>query len=356
MKSISLLTVTILLFAVPVSAQDVPFEGMVRVQPVGSGALLPQMSAAAGAVLRSSDVAWVGYEFTVRENFHDVLFGGFSGSFRGTFVNGIGIPARDDTGLIRIGSPTRTVLHLYRSGSDGKPYLDKITFLDPAERVRFSKPLVWLTGVDARRSIEAHAEIARRPGKFDDRDDALAMLALHDSDAGLATLREFILGDNDEDEREDALTWYGLALLPGRYDELKGLETQIRGAEVREELTFLYYRAGNEDAVHRLLSMARDDASEDVREQAAFWLGQLANRRMAAKMGIDPDDESSIDDEEKHALFALSRMESGRSREALVRLVRTGKNYGIRKQALFWLTRDEPDGQVIDLLEELLRN
>ena len=357
MKSISrLLAIALLFAALPAVAQDAPFEGQVRVQAVGSGALLPQMKAAASAVLRSSDVAWIGYEFRVREQFRDAIVGGFSGSFRGTFINGIGIPDRDNNGITRIGSPTRVVLHLYRLGSDGKPELDNITFLDPAERIRFSKPLIWLTGVDARRSIDAHIEIARQPGRFDDREEALAMLGLHDSDAGLNFLREFILSDNDEDEREDAVTWYGLALVPGRYDEFKGLEKQVKGADVREELTFIYYRAGNDDAINRLFLMARNDTSDDVREQAAFWLSRLANRKIAAKMGVDPDDDDKIDDEEKHAVFVLSRMESQRSREALVKLVRTGKNYGIRKQALFWLTRDEPDAQVISLLEELLRN
>lgn len=355
MKRLSLTIFAIMLIAVPLAAQDVPFEGQISVQPVGSSALLPQMQAAASAVLRSSDVAWVGYEFTVREVFRDAIFGGFSGSFSGTYINGIGIPSRDDSGLTHIGSPTRVVVHLYRKGSDGKPKLDKITFLDPADKVRFSKPLVWLTGVDTKRSIEAHAEIVRQSGDFDERDDALAMLALHDDNSGLKILREFILSDADENDREDAVTWYGLAMVPEHYDEFKGLESQVKGEEIREEITFVYYRAGNQDAINRLFAMARNDDSYDVREQAATWLGRLANRKMAAKMGVDPDDDSKIGEDEKQAVFALSRMESERSRNALVKLVRTGKNYGIRKQALFWLTRDEPNGQVIDLLEELLR-
>lgn len=57
----------------------------------------------------------------------------------------------------------------------------------------------------------------------------------------------------------------------------------------------------------------------------------------------------------KHAVFALSRHESGRALDALLEVARTSPEPELRKSALFWLgRRADEDPRVLALFEEIL--
>jgi hypothetical protein len=102
-----------------------------------------------------------------------------------------------------------------------------------------------------------------------------------------------------------------------------------------------------------LLRIARDERRpRETRNQAVFWLGQLAEEPATA--GLDElVGQSDIDREvRKQAIFALSqRREEGIP--VLIRIVRTNRDPELRRQALFWLAQTN-DPRAVDLIEELL--
>ncbi len=103
-----------------------------------------------------------------------------------------------------------------------------------------------------------------------------------------------------------------------------------------------------------LLQLARDDSRpREVRRQAVFWLGQLAEAPATA--GLDElVGEAALDrDVREQAIFALSRRPRDEGIPALIKVVRTSRDPELRKKALFWLGQsDDPRG--LQLIEELL--
>ncbi|MCC6928965.1 MAG: HEAT repeat domain-containing protein [Gemmatimonadaceae bacterium] len=103
-----------------------------------------------------------------------------------------------------------------------------------------------------------------------------------------------------------------------------------------------------------LLQLARDDSRpREVRRQAVFWLGQLAEAPATA--GLDElVGEAALDrDVREQAIFALSQRPRDEGIPALIKVVRTSRDPELRKKALFWLGQsDDPRG--LQLIEELL--
>jgi hypothetical protein len=102
----------------------------------------------------------------------------------------------------------------------------------------------------------------------------------------------------------------------------------------------------------RLAAMAKQARlPSEIRKQAIFWLGQEAAAEALGPLEERVDDpESEI---RKAAVFAISQQGTDRSIEVLVRVARTHRDPGTRRQAFFWLGQSE-DPRGIALFEEVL--
>ncbi|HVE77835.1 MAG TPA: HEAT repeat domain-containing protein [Gemmatimonadaceae bacterium] len=102
-----------------------------------------------------------------------------------------------------------------------------------------------------------------------------------------------------------------------------------------------------------LLTIARAAGRpRGVREQAAFWLGELAADRVAADSAEEvPTPE---EDERAQAVFALSQLDHGAGVPALLTVARTHRSPYLRRKAMFWLGQSG-DPRALALFEEVLR-
>lgn len=102
-----------------------------------------------------------------------------------------------------------------------------------------------------------------------------------------------------------------------------------------------------------LMRIARSDTRpRSTRQQATFWLGQLAEEPATRGLSELVGDAALDREVRESAIFALSqRREAGVP--ALINVVRTSKDPELRKKALFWLAQTN-DPRALDLIEELL--
>jgi hypothetical protein len=103
----------------------------------------------------------------------------------------------------------------------------------------------------------------------------------------------------------------------------------------------------------RLMRIARSDSRpRAVRQNATFWLGQLAEAPATRGLSELVGDAAVDREVRESAIFALSqRREEGVP--ALINVVRTSRDPELRKKALFWLANSR-DPRALDLIEELL--
>ena len=113
--------------------------------------------------------------------------------------------------------------------------------------------------------------------------------------------------------------------------------------------------AATPDPGPRRLELARNRSlAPDLREQAAFWLGQSAAREATAALAQIVDDDDSVE-VQKAAVFALSQRDEPERIDTLIGVARTHANREVVRSAFFWLAESE-DPRAIDFFEDVLSN
>ena len=135
-------------------------------------------------------------------------------------------------------------------------------------------------------------------------------------------------------------------------DYLLGLAESNDGKAGREAI-FPATLADSVTIWPQLLRIARSDSRpRNVRQNATFWLGQIAEEPATRGLSELVGDDAQDREVRESAIFALSqRRDEGVP--ALIRVVRTSKDPELRKKALFWLANSR-DPRALDLIEELL--
>lgn len=101
-----------------------------------------------------------------------------------------------------------------------------------------------------------------------------------------------------------------------------------------------------------LLAIAKDERRpREVRTTATFWVAQSAGARVSEglqELTNDPDREVR-----ESAVFSLSQRPNDESVPALIRLARTHRDPGVRRNAVFWLGQKR-DPRALAYFEEVL--
>jgi len=90
--------------------------------------------------------------------------------------------------------------------------------------------------------------------------------------AGLVRDRDVAL-----ETRKQALFWFGQGDAPTK--TLVGLYDNLDAQSLREHFTFVVSQRRDNEAIDKLIDIARGDRDSDVRKQAMFWLGQTKDPR-----------------------------------------------------------------------------
>jgi hypothetical protein len=77
--------------------------------------------------------------------------------------------------------------------------------------------------------------------------------------------------------RKQALFWFGQGDAPTR--ELTALYDNLDNRSLREQFTFVVSQRRDNEAVDKLIDIARNDHDSQIRKQAMFWLGQMKDPR-----------------------------------------------------------------------------
>jgi hypothetical protein len=219
-------------------------------------------------------------------------------------------------------------------------------------------PFVWLTNAKAAESVEMLAEYVRRY-KTDERgrdaigNEALTAIALHDAQEAERALESFVAPTQPEELRKQAAFWMGAARGKDGFAVLQRMAKSDPSTEVRAHVAFALSISKEPAALDEMIRMAHEDTSGHVRGQAIFWLAQKAGKRAVG--AIDGAIENDPDTEvKKQAVFALSQLPKDEGVPKLIQVAETNRNPVVRKQAMFWLGQSE-DARALDFFEKVLK-
>jgi len=204
-------------------------------------------------------------------------------------------------------------------------------------------PLVWLGKAAQDRSLALIESLYEKGRGEDLRETLVAAAGCHGTPAIVLPFLEKVLsGDASDEIRKNAAFWIG------QQNDLAGLRLLARTArsdrseEVREGAVFGLSQIERPEAVDEIIALAKGAEKRDVRKQAVFWLSQMASE----KAGRTLEQIALADDDlevQEHAVFALSELPDNQGVDALIKLAKTHRDARIRKKAVFWLGEcDDP--------------
>jgi hypothetical protein len=179
--------------------------------------------------------------------------------------------------------------------------------------------------------------------------EALAAIAAHADPAADPLLERRAGAGGPLELREQAAFWLGEARGVRGHEALKRL-AHDPDPKFREHLAFAFSICSAPEAVQSLIELARNDRDRKVRGQALFWLAQKAGER-AAQAITDAIRHDPETEVKKKAVFALSEMKGGVP--LLIQVARENRNPAVREQAYFWLGQSE-DPKALAFLAEVL--
>jgi hypothetical protein len=216
---------------------------------------------------------------------------------------------------------------------------------------------VWLTNVKPAGSVAFLGEYVRKEnleghGRNSIGNEALMAIAFHDGTEAEAVLESFTAPSQPEELRKQAAFWLGEARGKEGLAALQRIAKKDPSPEVRAHVAFALSICKEPAALEEMIRMAHEDESGHVRGQAIFWLAQKAGKR--AVSAIDGAIANDPDTEvKKRAVFALSQLPKDEGVPKLIQVAENNRNPEVRKQAMFWLGQSQ-DPQALAFFEKVL--
>jgi hypothetical protein len=198
------------------------------------------------------------------------------------------------------------------------------------------------------------AESLRLLGSYVPRKDAVAAIAFHGVPEADSMLGGLTRPEQPEEVRKQAAFWLGNARGRPGYDLLARMIRDDPSDDVRAHVAFALSQSEVPEAVDAMIGAARHDPSGHVRGQALFWLAQKAGRKAAGAITRAIDDDPETRVKE-HAVFALSQLPKDEGVPRLIEVARNNRNPAVRKKAMFWLGQSN-DPRALEFIADILRH
>ena len=145
---------------------------------------------------------------------------------------------------------------------------------------------------------------------------------------------------SDDDEGDDRIAALN-ALLQMDADRAMPILKQVLArrdacsAGLRRKAVFLVSQKRTPETANILMSVARTDPDQEVREQAVFWLSQVPGSTPLLEEILKGNDDQDI---KEKALFSISQQNEPRAQQILRDFaLRDSENSDLREKAIFWL-------------------
>ena len=218
-------------------------------------------------------------------------------------------------------------------------------------------PFHLLTGVKPAESIALLTAYVQRTEL--DRQDynekgsgALKAIALHADASADRAMESFVLPKQPEELRKQAAFWLGAARGAEGLRTLKRMAKDDPSPDVRGQVTFALSVSHESGAIEEMTRMARDDSSSHVRGQALFWLGQNDGQKVVSTITEAIKNDPDTGVKKK-AVFALSQLPKDEGVPKLIDVAQTNPNPAVRKDAIFWLGQSN-DLRAVQFFEQVL--
>jgi len=199
------------------------------------------------------------------------------------------------------------------------------------------KPLIWLDKAEDSESIALIEGLYKDAYSEEIQEKLVTAVGVHESSELTVSFLEKVLTSSDPDDiREKAAFWMGQQNADHALKILLKIAQKDRSQNVREKAVFGISQIELDGATDALIFLAEKADDDEVREKAIFWLGQ-GEREEALEFLIKVAKNNPSSDLREKAVFSISQMDSEKALDALIELAYRAEQNNVRKKAIFWL-------------------
>ena len=213
--------------------------------------------------------------------------------------------------------------------------------------------LLWLGPASDESSLDLLARLYREMGSNKMKEEVLSAVGLHgQSVRRRALLAEVLASDETAQVREQAAFWLGQSDDPEALRVLQQTAKSDRALEVRKQAVFAMSQMHLPEVEEALFELARNEAEREVCKEAIFWLAQMGSAR-AASFLKETIEKTTDTGIQKHAVFALTQLPDEQGVPILLDIAEKHRNAAVRKEALFWLAQTAAE-RAVPVLKEAI--
>jgi hypothetical protein len=249
----------------------------------------------------------------------------------------------------------KDVAILFRYGRPAKDALDRVSMSNLNLHFDLEGlPLIWLGEAADEESLDWLEKTHRETRTEEVKENILAAVGIHQNPGLVVLILASVLESQETDElRKNAAFWLGQQNDWKAYEILMQTAQKDRSREVREGAVFAISQIELEESVDGLIGLAKSADDKEVRHQAIFWLGQKASNKATAALKSMAYENGELKIQEQ-AVFALSQLPGNEGVEALIKVAKTHPNAEVRKKAIFWLG-ETGDPRALEVLVEIIK-
>lgn len=200
-----------------------------------------------------------------------------------------------------------------------------------------NKPLIWLGNAEHSQSIPLLEHIYKSVNSNEIKEKLVTAVGIHEPvDLTVSFLEKVLSSDDANDVRENAAFWLGQQDTERALKILLKTAQKDRSEEVRKKAVFGISQIKIEGATVALINLAEKADDDVIREKAIFWLGQREGEK-ALKFLVKVAQSDPSSDVREKAVFAISQMKSEQATDELIDLAYHAKEKNVREKAIFWL-------------------
>ena len=249
----------------------------------------------------------------------------------------------------------KDVALLFRLSGDGKPSIVTIDVSDMELHADLTGyPLLWLGGADDDPSVNLLKDLFVQLSTVKVKKQLVRSVGIHQRSAeSFPFLKSLLKSDEPDDVRSQAAFWLGEQNHADALQLLVAVARDDQSIKVREQAVFAVSRIESDESTDALIDLALKTKDSRIRAKAAFWLGEKASQQAVATLEGIVADDEETD-VQRQALYALARVHDEAGIDRLIRIAKTHPNPRIRKQAIQCLGQTG-DPKALDALIEIVR-
>lgn len=216
-----------------------------------------------------------------------------------------------------------------------------------------NRPVLWLGRVAENESLSWLKQLYRGNLNAQAKAELIGVVGTHaSSPERQAFLTEVLKSREDDDVRKQAAFYLGQKADRATIALLKETAQHDRAEDVRKQAVFALTQTKSEEAVAALVELVKQTSDFEVRKDALFWLGQTKSPQAASTLREVLRE--GEEDLQRHAVFVVTQLPKAESLPLLIEIVKRHRQSAIRKEGLFWLAQTHSE-QAVAVLQEAVQ-